>query len=195
MITHIAYLKQIGYLDAVLITCFQGLFSFFKWTFSVFVTLWWCHQIFSALLALCAENSPVNSPHKGQWHGALMFSLICVWTTVEYTIETPVIWDAIAPIMTSLWCMFVMGSYVTLVLQLEFMTIWNVEVISLYELKRAIVIFGENICFQCMMSLWFYPSSPKVQHGAIYRHILCFQASNEGNIYYVSKAVIIEILR
>ena len=24
--------------------------------------------------------SPVNSPHKGQWRGALMFSLICVWT-------------------------------------------------------------------------------------------------------------------
>ena len=23
--------------------------------------------------------SPVNSPHKGQWHGALMFSLICAW--------------------------------------------------------------------------------------------------------------------
>ena len=22
----------------------------------------------------------VNSPHKGQWHGALMFSLICAWT-------------------------------------------------------------------------------------------------------------------
>ena len=22
---------------------------------------------------------PVNSPHKGQWHGALMFSLICTW--------------------------------------------------------------------------------------------------------------------
>ena len=52
----------------------------FKWTFSVFVTLWWCHQIFSALLALCAGNSPVNFPHKGQWHGALVFSFICVWT-------------------------------------------------------------------------------------------------------------------
>ena len=42
---------------------------------------WWRHQIetFSALLALCAGNSPVpvNSPHKGQWRGALMFSLIC----------------------------------------------------------------------------------------------------------------------
>ena len=23
--------------------------------------------------------SPVNSPHKGQWRGALMFYLICVW--------------------------------------------------------------------------------------------------------------------
>ena len=23
--------------------------------------------------------SPVNSPHKGHWRGALMFSLICVW--------------------------------------------------------------------------------------------------------------------
>ena len=29
----------------------------------------------SALLDICA----VNSPHKGQWHGALMASLICVW--------------------------------------------------------------------------------------------------------------------
>ena len=24
---------------------------------------------------------PVNSPHKGKWCGALMFSLICVWIT------------------------------------------------------------------------------------------------------------------
>ena len=38
---------------------------------------WWRHQmeIFSASLALYAGNSPVNSPHKGQWHGALMFSV------------------------------------------------------------------------------------------------------------------------
>ena len=39
---------------------------------------WWRHQMepLSALLALCA---PVNSPHKGQWRGALMFYLICAW--------------------------------------------------------------------------------------------------------------------
>ena len=34
----------------------------------------------SALLALCAGNSPVNSLHKGQWRGSLMFSLICART-------------------------------------------------------------------------------------------------------------------
>ena len=26
------------------------------------------------------HRSPVNSPHKGQWHRAFMFSLICAWT-------------------------------------------------------------------------------------------------------------------
>ena len=26
------------------------------------------------------HRSPVNSPHKGQWPGALIFSLICTWT-------------------------------------------------------------------------------------------------------------------
>ena len=48
------------------------------------VIAWWCHQMdmFSALLALYVGNSPVtvNSPHKGQWRGALRFSLICACT-------------------------------------------------------------------------------------------------------------------
>ena len=35
---------------------------------------------FSASLALCAGNSPVNSPQKCQWRGALMFSMICALT-------------------------------------------------------------------------------------------------------------------
>ena len=37
---------------------------------------------FSALLAFCAGNSliPGEFPYKGQWRGALMFSLICAWT-------------------------------------------------------------------------------------------------------------------
>ena len=38
-------------------------------------------ETFSALLAICAGNSPVPGefPHKDQWRGALMFPLICVW--------------------------------------------------------------------------------------------------------------------
>ena len=38
-------------------------------------------NIFRVTGPLCGEFSPVpvNSPHKGQWRGALMFSLICVW--------------------------------------------------------------------------------------------------------------------
>ena len=43
----------------------------------------WRHQMetFSASLAICAGNhrSSVNSTHKGQWRGALMFSVICSW--------------------------------------------------------------------------------------------------------------------
>ena len=42
-------------------------------------------ETFSALLAICAGNSPVageNSPHKGQWRGALIFSLICTLINV-----------------------------------------------------------------------------------------------------------------
>ena len=44
---------------------------------------WWRHQTetFSALLALCAGNSPVTGefPSQSQWRGALMLSLICAW--------------------------------------------------------------------------------------------------------------------
>ena len=46
---------------------------------------WWRNQLepLSALLTLCAGNPPVTvevrSPHKGQWRGALMSSLICDW--------------------------------------------------------------------------------------------------------------------
>ena len=56
------------------------------------------------LLALCEgiHRSPVDSPHKGLWRGALMF----LWSAPEQaamqTIEMPVIWDAIALIMMSL---------------------------------------------------------------------------------------------
>ena len=45
------------------------------------------------------HRSPVNSPHKGQWRGALMFCLICAWINGWVNIVRLVIWDAIALIM------------------------------------------------------------------------------------------------
>ena len=44
---------------------------------------WWRHQMetFSRYWPFVREihRSPVNSPQKSQWRGALMFTLICVW--------------------------------------------------------------------------------------------------------------------
>ena len=37
-------------------------------------------NIFRVTGPLWIHRSPVNSPHKGQWRGDLMFSLICAWT-------------------------------------------------------------------------------------------------------------------
>ena len=44
---------------------------------------WWCHQMehFPRYWPFVRgiHRSPVNSPHKGKWRGALIFSLICAW--------------------------------------------------------------------------------------------------------------------
>ena len=61
-------------------------------------------ETFVALLDICAGNSPVTGefPYKGQWRGALMLSLICVWINgLVYNREAGD-WDATAPIMTSM---------------------------------------------------------------------------------------------
>ena len=47
------------------------------------VLVWWRHQMETFLcywpFVRGIHRSPVNSLHKGQWRGALMFSLICAW--------------------------------------------------------------------------------------------------------------------
>ena len=67
---------------------------------------WWRHQMetISALLALYEgiHRSPVNSSHKGQWRGALIYSLICAWTNDRANHRDAMILDVIALIMTSL---------------------------------------------------------------------------------------------
>ena len=49
-----------------------------------FLMTWWRHQMKKKSrywpFVWGIHPSPVNSPHKGQWSGALVFSLICAWT-------------------------------------------------------------------------------------------------------------------
>ena len=48
---------------------------------------WWRHQMetFPRYWPFVRgiHRSPVNSPHKGQWRGALMFALICAWISIR----------------------------------------------------------------------------------------------------------------
>ena len=57
---------------------------------------------FSALLAICAGNSPVPGEFPTQRPVARSFDVFFE-QALEWTIVRLVIWDAIAPIMTSLW--------------------------------------------------------------------------------------------
>ena len=71
--------------------------------------------------------SPVNSPQKGQWRGALMFSLICVWINgwvnsreagdlrryrAHYDV-TVMCWDAMKGVVTLGSCAIKASHYVT----------------------------------------------------------------------------------
>ena len=70
---------------------------------------WWRHQMdtFSALLVICAGNSPVTGEFPSQRPVTRSFNVfldLCLERTGEYTIVRLLIWDAIGLIMTSLWC-------------------------------------------------------------------------------------------
>ena len=62
----------------------------------------WKH--FFVLLALCEENPSVTSGFPSQRTRSFDVFFDLPDQTVEQTIGAPVIWDAIALIMTSLWC-------------------------------------------------------------------------------------------
>ena len=62
-------------------------------------------ETFSALLALCAGNSPVTGEFPAQRPVTRSFDVsfdLRLDLTIEQTMDTPVFWDAIAVIMTSL---------------------------------------------------------------------------------------------
>ena len=54
----------------------NGLEFFFRYHDDI---IKWKHFPLNWPFVLGIHRSPVNSPHKGPWCGALMFSLICIW--------------------------------------------------------------------------------------------------------------------
>ena len=76
--------KKILHKGEIWAVCFECLINVSPYSMQCCIQLsWWRNQMeaFSALLALVRgiHRSLVNSPHKGQWRGALMFSLICAF--------------------------------------------------------------------------------------------------------------------
>ena len=76
---------EVSYQGCVNISVNVVSYAGFEAYFAVRPFPWWRHQMesFSALLPLCAGNSPapVNPPQKCQCRAALTFFLICVWIT------------------------------------------------------------------------------------------------------------------
>ena len=63
---------------------FNGSWLMMLWLYpcdNIFIMMTSSNGNIFRITGLCVGNLPVpvNSPHKGQWRGALMFSLICVW--------------------------------------------------------------------------------------------------------------------
>ena len=71
--------------------CIQGCLSFLDGVYDNMSVAWprnikphddvikWKHFLYYWPFVRGIHRLPVNSPHKGQWRGALMFSLICAW--------------------------------------------------------------------------------------------------------------------
>ena len=128
--------------------------------------------IISTLLALWVHNSPINSPYKGQWRGAFIFSLICPWTNGSVVNNRNAgDLDEIVLIMTSLqWHNNCIHSKHTnryrswwQWLECPATVLWiSISILSLLTSKYSISYSGNNVshnavkhpgrCLQCRMS-------------------------------------------
>ena len=75
---HLRYIFQEMHRNLIHNMCTE--ISFFKVTIAYDDVIKWKHFPRYWPFVRRIHRSSVNSPHKGQWRGALMFSLICAWT-------------------------------------------------------------------------------------------------------------------
>ena len=83
-----SHLVSLGHNELTLYSLLANIATCHRWRFRMHfihdnVIKWWYiprHWPFVRGI----HRSPVNSPHKGQWRGALLFCLICAWTNGYY---------------------------------------------------------------------------------------------------------------
>ena len=98
------------------------------------------------------HRSPVNSPHKDQWRGALVFSLICVW--INGWVHNRKAGDlrcyrahfdvTVMELDLLIWCLFIyIGGIVFVVRLLHWFSFTNTSYVTIYNMiyKCCVVVF------------------------------------------------------
>ena len=138
---------------------------------------WWRHQMETVSRYWPFVRGIQRSPQKGQWRGALMFSLICVCINGCVNNRGAGIWDAIAPIMTSLKCKDICKNS-TLINSIGLWCFWHLIVsvlCTVYPKKYA-----HGFCFAvlcCSYTLTDFPISIRLTSLALWQSSDCPSAS------------------
>ena len=135
------------------------------------------------------HRSPVNSPHKGKWRGALMFSLICAWTNrwvnnreagdlrhhrAHHDVINEYNCDGTLPhgkhgkfcccILLALICIdfYVIGFVISACLCFKYVCLisWNIPVMKPCCTENCVLLHFPNSCYSQGNSTWVMLSHP-----------------------------------
>ena len=134
-----------------------------NWTLSLLHddVIKWKHFPRYWLLVPGIHRSPVNSPHKGQWRRALMFSLICVW--INDWVNNREAGDlrryrAHYNVTVMEWAKFLFVSWILL----DWLKVTVCTYMTLWQIMCKCVVTSEHICiyeytyqFACFVLMWF----------------------------------------
>ena len=73
------YVHPMIYVESCALFCWSYITRYYWYLFFHDDVIKWKYLLRYWPFVRGIHRSLVNSPHKGQWRGALMFSLICVW--------------------------------------------------------------------------------------------------------------------
>ena len=122
----------------------------------------WHHQMetFSALLAICARNSPVPGefPGKSQWRGAFFFFFICAWINGglrRHRTHNDVI--VIPPVISAVLAEMIDLGYLQIERELRMNALlWSREVITLEQVAARVLLYlMSGTMYTVHVLMWF----------------------------------------